>query len=172
MPLSAQNAIFDQSVFGQDQTIADSSAYNWPTGARAIACRIDLTLTRIGETWPEKVSLSVRKGERHSTQVILSMRENMVTLKRDARGPDAPDVGAWRRDRNVACDFSTGIGTISVFVDSGSIELFLNNGAATMSALISAPLKATGLQLSARNGSVGVSKVTVRPVPETAILSN
>jgi len=171
-PLSAQNAISNQPVFGQDQTIADSSAYNWPTGARAIACRIDLTLTRIGETWPEKVSLSVRKGEGYSTQVILSMRENMVTLKRDASGPDAPDVGAWQRDRNVACDFSTGIGTISVFIDSGSIELFLNNGAATMSALISAPLKATGLQLSARKVSISVSNVTVRPAPETSILSN
>ena len=161
-PLAAQNTVFDQTLLGQDQTITQGSDYAWPAGAGAAACRIDVTLTRIGENWPARVCLSVRKGEGVSTQIAFVPPDNMVSLKRDVSGPNAPDVRAWQQDRSVSCDLSTGTATISLFIDSGSVEVFLNDGAASMSELITAPATATGLQLSASGGRVTVSNVVVR----------
>jgi len=60
--------------------------YAWPAGAGAAACRIDVTLTGIGETWPAKICLSVRKGEGFSTHTALVLRDNLVSLKRDTSG--------------------------------------------------------------------------------------
>jgi len=74
----------------------------------------------------------------------------------------AAGVTAWQQDRSVSCDLSTGTATISLFIDSGSVEVFLNDGAASMSELITAPVTATGLQLSASGGRVTVSNVVVR----------
>jgi levanase len=46
-------------------------------------------------------------------------------------------------------------------LDVGSIEVFLNDGAPTMSALLTAPLDATALQLTVIGGQVGVSSVKI-----------
>ena len=163
-PLPAQNSVFDKVLIGQDQSVADGSDYVWPAGSSVTSCRIDLTLTRIGDTWPATVSLSVRKDGGFSTQIVFGMRENTVLLQRAHSGPSAPDVPAWRQDRSVSCDFSAGTATMTLFVDSGSVEMFLNNGVASMSELILAPMTANELQLSAVGGSAEVSAVTIRSV--------
>jgi len=163
-PLAAQDTVFEQTLVGQGQTITQGSDYAWPTGAGAISCRIDFTLTRIGEAWPAEVCLSVRKSDDFSTQIAFKLRDNIVSLKRDASGPNAPDVSAWRQDRSVSCDFSAGTATISLFIDSGSVELFLNDGAASLSELITAPMTAKDLMLSAVGSSVKISAVTIRQV--------
>jgi levanbiose-producing levanase len=159
--LGAQNGVFDRSVAGTDQTIAEGTDYVWPTGAEAAAARIDLTLTRVGTTWPSGLWLSVRGGDGFFTQIGFDLRNNKAFTNRHSSGPNAPDSAAWRQDRSVACDFSSGIATISLFIDSGSVEVFLNDGAATMSTLITASMTASGLQLNAAGGSVRVSGVTI-----------
>ncbi|MEN3746204.1 glycoside hydrolase family 32 protein [Sphingomonas sp. HF-S3] len=160
-PLTAQNGVFEKSVIGTDQTIAEGTDYIWPAGAEAVAGRIDLTLIRIGATWPSGLWLSVRRGDGFFTQIGFDLRNNRAFTNRRSSGPDAPDSDAWRQDRSVACDFSGGTATVSLFVDAGSVEVFLNNGAATMSTLITAPMTATGLHLNVAGGSVRVSGVTI-----------
>ena len=160
-PLAAQNGVFAQTVTGTEQTIAEGRDYAWPTGAGAIACRIDLTLTRVGGTWPTGVWLSVRGGDGYFTQAGFELRDNRVFVKRDASGPNAPDGAAWQANRAADCDFTAGTATISLFVDAGSIELFVNDGEAVLSELITAPMTATGLALTTAGGSVLVSNVRI-----------
>lgn len=160
-PLAAQNTVFGPPIVGLDQTIAEGTDYIWPVGAGAVASRIDLTLTRIGEAWPSGLWLSVRGTQGFFTQIGFDLRNNMAFIKRDTSGPNAPDSNAWRQNRSVACDFSGGTAMVSVFVDAGCIEIFLNNGAATMSSLIKSPMGASGLQLNTAGGNVRISGVTI-----------
>ncbi|MFD1787855.1 GH32 C-terminal domain-containing protein [Sphingomonas floccifaciens] len=163
-PLASQSSVFTRTVSGSDQTISEGTDYSWPAGAGAVACRIDLTLTRVGSAWPTGLWLSVRGGDGYFTQAGLALRDNAAFIKRDTSGPNAPNSDAWRANRSVACDFSAGTVKLSLFVDAGSVELFLNDGAATMSELITAPMTAVGLNLNAAGGSVKVSDVKVSSV--------
>jgi levanbiose-producing levanase len=160
-PLDGQNAVFAQTIAGRDQTIAPGSDYVWPAGAGATSCRIDLTLTRVGVAWPAEVLLSVRMGDGFYTQIAFALPRNTVSIKRDTSGPNAPDIEAWRERRSVAYDVAGGTAKASLFIDSGSVELFLGDGSATMSELITAPMTATGLQLAAAGESVAVSHVAI-----------
>ncbi len=167
-PLPEQNTVFAEAIAGQDQTIAERSEYVWPTGAQTAACRIDLTITRVGQIWPAKVVLSVRADGRFATRFIFRAHDNIVCLERADSGPNQPDVDVWRQPRSIVCDFTKGAVHISLFIDSGSVELFLADGTATMSALITAPLDATGLHLKSTGGSVTVSDVAIRPVDNSS----
>lgn len=162
-PLAAQDTVFAEAITGQDQTIVEGSEYVWPTGAQTAACRIDLTLTRVGQIWPAKVVLSVRADNRFATRFIFRAHDNIICLERSDSGPNQPDGDVWRQPRSIACDFTKGAVKISLFIDSGSVELFLADGTATMSALITAPLDATELHLKSAGGSVTVSDVAIRP---------
>lgn len=159
-PIAAQNAAFQGTVSGSEQTIADGTTYAWPV-AGILAGRIDLTLTRAGGSWPGGVWLSVRGGDGYFTQVGFELRDNRVFVKRDTSGPNSPDSPAWRQLRSVACDFTGGTAKISVFLDASSIEVFVNDGEAVLSELIVAPSTSTRLDLAASGGSVRVSGVTV-----------
>lgn len=161
-PLPQQNDVFNHLVTDGSQLISDKADYAWPTSPQADACRIDLTLTRKGKTWPSRAFLSVREDKDYSTQLILDFKGNLVILKRDMSGPNQLDVAAWKANRSVACDFSEGRVNVSILVDMGSVEVFLNAGSATMSELISSPLTATGLRLKTEGGSVQVSEVAIR----------
>lgn len=160
-PIEAQNTVFGRAVAGQDQTIADGTDYIWPAGAEATSCRIDFTLTRVGTSWPASITLSVRKTDAYDTRIIFTPPDHRVGVKRDRSGPGVPDIDVWRLDRRVACDFAKDMVTASLFIDSGSVELFLADGTATLSELIDAPIDATGLRLSCDNGSVRVSDTHV-----------
>lgn len=160
-PLPAQNDIFIRTLHGTDQTINEGRNYIWPTHAGAIASRIDLTLIRVGSTWPSGVWLSVRGGGGYFTQVGLELRDNRAFIKRDTSGPGAPDNKSWRENRSISCDFMGGIAKISLFIDANSIELFLNEGEATLSELITARMIDTDLDLSTAGGSVRISNVLI-----------
>lgn len=160
-PMPAQDGVFDRNVAGTEQVIAEGSDYVWPADAGAVAGRIDLTLNRVGGAWPGGAWLSVRGDDGFFTQVGFELRDNRVFVKRDTSGPGAPDSAAWRQNRSVACDFTGGTVKVSVFVDAGSIEVFVNDGAAVLSERITAPLSATGLNLNTGGGSVRVSNVRV-----------
>ncbi len=158
-PLVGQNTVFAPAIIGQDQTIARGTDYVWPADAEAAACRLDFTLTRVGATWPDAVVLSVRENNSFDTRFVFTAYDNTVCLQRDKSGPNAPAVDAWRQARCVACDFTKGLVNITLFVDAGSVELFLDDGMATLSELINAPPVATNIQLKVSNASVKVSNV-------------
>lgn len=160
-PLAAQNNVFTRTVSGTDQTISEGVNYAWPTGSEGIASRIDLTLTRIGSDWPSGLWLSVRGGDGYFTQAGFGLRDNAAFIKRDTSGPNAPDNDAWRKNRSISCDFSDGTVKVSLFVDAGSVELFLNDGAAVLSELITAPMTSINLNLNTAGGSVRVSDVLI-----------
>ena len=107
--------------------------------------------------------IAVRKDDEFDTKFVFIPHDHIVSLNRERSGPNVPDVDAWRQSRRVACDFTKGSVKVGLFIDSGSVELFLDDGTATMSALITAPLSARRLQLSASNARVKVSGVTVSP---------
>ncbi len=162
-PLAVQNKVFAPAIVGQDQTIEKGSDYVWPAGAEAAACRIDFTLTRVGATWPNDVALSVRADRRFETRFVFTAHNNAVSLQREKSGPNAPDVDAWRQTRSVACDFTKGSVNVSLFVDTGSVELFLDDGTGTLSELITSPLAATNLKIKVSNASVNVSGISIMP---------
>ena len=163
-PIAPQNAAFAQTVSGTDQTIAEGTSYAWPADAEFVAGRIDLTLTRTGADWPGGAWLSVRGGNGYFTQIGFELRDDRVFVKRDASGPDAPTSAAWRLNRTVACDASSGVVNVSIFIDAGSIEVFLNDGEAVLSELILAPVAATGLNLSTNGSALRVSNVRIRKI--------
>lgn len=165
-PLAAQNAVVPQNVKGSDQSIGDGSFYVWPKDARATAFRLDFTLRRRGAAWPAAVLLSVRKDARFATQLTFALQQGRISLSRSRSGPDAPDVGVWREDRSVSCDFSSDRVEVSVFVDSGSVEVFVDQGGATLSELITAPQDAVALEMVAVGGNVAVSDLTIRRIAE------
>ena len=160
-PLAGQNGVFRQVLTGTDQTIADGSDYAWPAGTGVVAGRIDLTLSRAAAGWPGGAWLSVRGGDGFFTQVGLEFRDNRLFVKRDTSGPNPPDSGAWRQNRSAACDFTGGVARISVFVDAGSIEVFVNDGEAVLSELFNAPMSAKAVSLNVAGGSLYVSNVRV-----------
>jgi levanbiose-producing levanase len=84
---------------------------------------------------------------------------NML-LDRGRCGPIPKEGDAWKTRRSVQCNFTSSL-SVSIFLDVGSIEVFLNDGAPTMSALLTAPLDATALQLTVIGGQVGVSSVKI-----------
>lgn len=163
-PLDPQNTVFDSAVAGPDQTIAKGSDYVWPIGAETVACRIDFTLSRVEPNWPAEIVLSVRKDDNFETVFLFRAKNNTVCLRRDKSGPNAPDVDAWRRKRNVDLDFATSSLNVSLFIDSGSVELFLNAEKSTISALITAPIDAKNLQLKVSDARVRVSGVSIMAV--------
>ncbi|MGJ8482268.1 GH32 C-terminal domain-containing protein, partial [Sphingobium yanoikuyae] len=160
-PLPAQNKIFALTAQGSDQTIADGYDYIWPDNARMVAGRIDLTLNRIGSAWPSIVWLSVRGGSGYSTQICFELGNNRAIIRRVTSDPEAPDSEAWRLDRSLPCDFSEGVVDVSLFIDISSVELFVNNGEATLSQLINARIADTSLNLTTVHGIVLVSKVSI-----------
>ncbi|MGF7152098.1 levanbiose-producing levanase [Sphingomonas zeicaulis] len=161
MPLAEQNLAFPRAVRGSDQFVSAGTDYAWPSGAELLAGRIDMTLTRVDDSWPTGLWLSVRGGGGYFTQIGFQLRDNAVFLKRDTSGPDAPNVDAWRRNRTANCNFNGGTAKISLFVDAGSIEIFVNDGAAVLSELITSPAGSTELRLNVAGGSIRVSEVTI-----------
>ncbi len=160
-PIPAQNASFTRTISGSDQTIAPGSDYIWPADAEIVAGRIDLTLGRVGIEWPGGAWLSVRGGDGYFTQIGFELRDNRVFVKRDTSGPNAPDTGAWQQNRSAPCDLTGGVAKVSVFLDTGSVEVFLNDGEGVLSELITAPLNAISLNLNANGGSLRVSDVRI-----------
>ncbi len=163
-PLAAQNKVFAPAIAGQDQTIARELDYVWPAGAEAAVCRIDLTFSRIGAIWPDDIILSVRRDDDFATRFLFTAHTNTASLHREKSGPNVPDVDAWRQQRSVACDFTTGSVSVSLFIDAGSVELFVNDGIATISELITAPLEAKMLNLSVSNARLKVLGVSITPM--------
>lgn len=160
-PIAAQNGAFQRVVTGTDQTITDGSDYVWPANAGIVAGRIDLTLTRVGTDWPGGAWLSVRGGEGYFTQIGFELRDNRIFVKRDTSGPNGANNVAWRQNRSVPYDAASGTVTVSLFLDVGSIEVFVNGGEGVISELIAAPSSATGLNLNASGGSLRVSEVRI-----------
>jgi levanbiose-producing levanase len=159
--ISMQDSVFESALAGTDQTITDGSDYAWPDGGGVVAGRIDLTLSRVGANWPGGAWLSVRGRDGFFTQIGFELRDNQVFLKRDTSGPAAPDSAAWRQNRSVQCEAGGGKVTVSVFLDAGSIEVFVNDGDGVLSELITAPSNATGLNLNVSGGSLRVSEVRI-----------
>ncbi len=160
-PLPNQDDVFGGAVSGSDQTISDAVAYSWPGWSNSTACRVDFTLSPGGGGWPEAVYLSVRGGGGYFTQVGFEPGSSNAFLKRDLCGPAPVQDAAWNANRNVPCDFSSPV-AVSVFVDASSMEIFLNGGRVALSGQITAPMSATGLNLTASGGSAFISNLSIK----------
>jgi levanbiose-producing levanase len=117
-------------------------------------------MSPVSGSWPKAISLSVRGGAAYSTQLGFNPGSGNAILDRERCGPIPKEGDAWNSRRSVPCDFTKPV-SISIFLDAGSIEVFLNNGESSMSALLTAPLDANALKLSATGGQVSISKVKV-----------
>jgi levanbiose-producing levanase len=159
-PVDAVRLLFGATVLGKQQIVADGHDYAWPNGAAQTCCRIDLTMSPVSGSWPKAISLSVRGGAGYSTQLGFNPGSGNAILDRERCGPIPKEGDAWNSRRSVPCDFTKPV-SISIFLDAGSIEVFLNNGESSMSALLTAPLDANALKLSATGGQVSISKVKV-----------
>ena len=159
-PISAQDGVFKTTVTGTNQTISDSVSYSWPSGAANVSSRIDFTLSPVGGRWPSAVNLTVRSGDGYLTQLGFAPGQSQATLARNNSGPVPLTGSAWSNNYTAPCNFSAAV-TVSVFIDATSIEVFLNGGQSVMSALITAPSDAVGLNLTAVGGSAAISNMTI-----------
>jgi levanase len=160
-PIAAQKSVFTSSVQASDQTISDSVSYNWPTISNNGSCLLSFTLSSNNGAWPTSVTLSVRRGDAYQTQIAFFPGTGNVSLNRSKCGPVVVVDGVWEGTYKVRCDFSAPV-TVSVYVDMGSVEVFLNGGAAVMSCLITAPATATTLALTASGGSASISDMVIQ----------
>ena len=162
-PVDAVRSLFSAAILGKQQIVADGHDYAWPNGAAQTCCRIDLTMSPVGGSWPEAISIFVRGGAGYSTQLGFKPGLGNAFLDRERCGPIPKEGDAWRARRSVACDYNKSV-SVSIFLDVGSIEVFLNNGESTMSALLTAPLDATALRLTATGGQVRISNVNIKHI--------
>jgi len=160
-PVAAQNNVFDSLQHGSDQIISDAKPYKWPAGSGSTCSRMDFSLSPLRNSWPEAFNLSVRGGHDYSTQIGFEPSKGNVFLKRENCGPAPTTNDAWKKTYSAHCDFSAPV-QVSVFLDSTSVDVFVNNGRVAMSALITAPLDATAVNLSVSGGSAKVSNMVVR----------
>ena len=160
-PIAAQKNVFTSSVQASDQTISDSVSYNWPTISNSASWLLSFTLSSNNGAWPTGITISVREGDSYLTQIAFSPNAGNASLNRRKSGPVVVVDGVWEGTYKVPCDFSAPV-TVSVYVDMGSVEVFLNGGAAVMSGLITAPATATTLALTASGGSASISDMVIQ----------
>lgn len=123
-------------------------------------------MSPVDGSWPESIVVSVRGGNGHSTQLAFNPASATVSLDREQCGPIPKEEEAWRVRRSVPCDYKKPV-SVSIFLDVGSIEVFLDNGASTMSALLTAPAASTALKLAAKRGRVSISNVQIGTLEHT-----
>jgi levanase len=162
-PIDAVRSLFSASVLGKQQIVQDGKDYAWPMGASQTCCWIELTMSPVSGSWPEAISLSVRGGGGYSTQLGFKPSSGNAFLDRERCGPIPKEGDAWSARRFVPCDYAKPV-SVSIFLDAGSIEVFLNDGESTMSALLTAPLDAAALRLTSTAGQVLISKVKVKQI--------
>jgi len=162
-PVPAINTVFTSVTTGSNQIISDSMAYKFPAWNPSAASRIDFTLSPTNGKWPAAVFLSVRGGSNYFTQIAFDMGKHNVFIKRDTGGPAPVGDSLWSNNYNAPFDFDAPV-KVSVLVDAGSIEVFLNGGQVSMSELITAPISATSLNLTDAGGSASISGLTIRSV--------
>jgi levanbiose-producing levanase len=162
-PVDAVQSLFGASISGKQQIVSDGHDYAWPNGAAQACCWIDLTMAPVSGSWPEAISLSVRAGGGYSTQLGFMPGSGKAFLDRERCGPIPKEGEAWKARRPVPCDYTKSV-SVSIFLDAGSIEVFLNNGESTISALLTAPPDATALKLIATGGQVSISKVKIMQI--------
>jgi len=159
-PVDSVQSQFGDSLFGKEQTVSPGHDYAWPVGAAQACCRIDLTMSSVNGSWPEAIYLSVRGGGGYLTQLGFNPGSGGAFLDRAKCGPLPKEGDAWKARRNVSCSYTKSV-SVSVFLDIGSIEVFLNNGESTISALLTAPVDAITLNLAATGGQVSISRVRI-----------
>ena len=156
-PVDAVGSLFSASIPGTQQIVSDGHDYTWPNGASQTCCSIELTMSPVSGSWPDTISISVRGGANYSTQLEFKPGSGKAFLDRARCGPVPKEGDAWKARRSVPCDYSKSV-SVSIFLDVGSIEVFLNNSESTMTALLTAPLDATtGGQVSITSVKIGKS---------------
>jgi levanase len=160
-PVDSVRSLFSTAIRGKEQIVSDKQEYFWPSGVEQACCWIDLTMSPVDGSWPESIVMSVRGGSGHSTRLAFDPRSGNLSLDREQCGPIPKQGEAWRVRRSVPCDYTKPV-LVSIFLDVGSIEVFLDDGASTISALLTAPLDATAMELTAKAVQVGISKVQIR----------
>jgi len=109
------------------------------------------------------VFLSVRGGSSYFTQIVFDIGKSNVFLKRDTSGPAPTSDPIWNNNYNVPFKFTAPV-NVSILVDAGSVEIFLNGGLKSISELITAPIDATALNMTVVGGSASISGLTIRSV--------
>jgi levanbiose-producing levanase len=158
--IAAQTSIFKSTVQGSNQTISGATPYSWPAWTGNPSCRIDFTLSSVNGSWPSEIDLTVRSGDGDLTMLVFQPSQSIVALNRSQCGKTPISDTAWNTVRLAVCDFNAPV-SVSVFVDLGSVEVFLNGGEQAISALITTPSDATGVALAASGGSAAISNLQI-----------
>lgn len=158
--ITAQTSIFKSTVQGSNQTISGVTPYSWPSWTGNPSCRIDFTLSSVNGSWPSEIDLTLRSGDGDLTKLVFQPSQSIVALNRSQCGKAPISDAAWNTVRQAVCDFSAPV-SVSVFVDSGSVEVFLNGGEQAISTLITTPSDTTGVALSASGGSAAISSLQI-----------
>lgn len=167
-PLETDLDAYSTSYAGSRQTLDSTTAYAWPNQAipTGKCARVDITLERISESWPETITLQLRagtvNGQSFHTDLTVNGTTGTVILDRSkagSEGPAAPVPASWTRPYTMPASLGVTSGktiTLSVLLDSCSVEAFINGGLGSMAALIFPPDTCQGLSLTA-SGTVSAT---------------
>lgn len=174
-PLATDMDAYSRTYEGPWQTLDANVFYSWPDDAipTGKCARIDITLEKKGAAWPDVTTLQLRAGAVdgvfYHTDIIIHGDSGTVTFDRASSGLDGPNKpapgasiplpDAWTKPYTIPA--SVGITasnriTLSVLLDSCSVEAFFNGGLASMAGLIFPPDTCQGLTLLA-NGPVSAT---------------
>lgn len=169
MPLESDRQAYADQITGSRQTIGGTAGdYRWQDGALPTGkCfRLDVVLEQLGGAWPGQTIIKLRtgtvKGGYYHTDLIIDGKTGVVTLDRSGAGMEGPGSGApgapgnvpdaWTKPYTLPATMGITSGnriTLSVLMDSCSLEAFFNEGLGSMAALIFPPDTCQSLTLAA-----------------------
>ncbi|MCD2137327.1 GH32 C-terminal domain-containing protein [Salinicoccus halitifaciens] len=115
-----------------------------------------------------EIYLHLRVGKRDETRLIYEVKEQKFTLDTSFSGEQPEGVEEF--DRSVR--LKEPLYKLQIFMDISSIEIFINDGAAVMSARIFPEKDAIGVELATQSGQcyVNLTRYDLKPLPHEEII--
>lgn len=137
-----------------------------------VAFKLKMRLTAHNGRWPNNINLNIRSnGENAYTQLFLLPQEGVAKVYRGFSGVE-PGAGleAWFESGVAPVDFSTGHAEVVAYVDTASVEYFLQDNDVSITTQIFPLDDARGITLTAsEDGRCIVDELTIMPLKQEVI---
>ena len=167
-PIDALDELEGASLDAGAATVAPGEELELPEpGADAYRLQVELPATGQGDA---ELRLQLpRGGEGAFTTVGYDFATETAFVARDADAIASGMPDAYRAVRTAFAPARDGVVRLDIIVDVGSVEVFVNDGAASMSMISLGSADAEGLRAAASRGPVQIGSATVTPLRVAAV---